>query len=156
MEGGIPVTQETYDKLVAELDNLKKVDRPAILVEIEEARAQGDLKENAEYHAAKDRQGEIEDRIRYLEDRVARAEIIKIDTKNAEHIVFGATVTVKNLDTKKTLDYTLVSSDAVDVLEGKISSSSPIGKALIGSHRGEVVEVKTPRGVQKLEIIDYK
>jgi transcription elongation factor GreA len=156
MEGNIPLTQDTYNKLGAELDNLKKVERPMILEAIEEARAQGDLKENAEYHAAKEKQGELEERIRYLEDRIARAEIIEIDTANAPHVVFGATVTVKNMDTGKSQDYTLVSSDAVDILEGKISSSSPIGKSLIGSHRGDLVEVKTPRGIQKLQIIDYK
>jgi len=155
MEGMVPVTKDTYTQLQTELDKLKKVDRPAVIEEIAEARAQGDLKENAEYHAAKDKQGEIEDRIRYLEDRIARAEVLDLDTKNADHIIFGATVTVKNLDTNKEMKYTLVSSDAVDVLEGKISSESPIGKSLIGSHRGDQVEVQTPRGMIRLEIIDY-
>lgn len=155
MEGMIPVTKDTYNQLQAELDKLKKVDRPEVIEQIADARAQGDLKENAEYHAAKDKQGEIEDRIRYLEDRIARAEVLDLDTKNADHIIFGATVTVKNLDTSKEMKYTLVSSDAVDVLEGKISSESPIGKSLIGSHRGDQVEVQTPRGKIRLEIIDY-
>jgi transcription elongation factor GreA len=156
MQGSIPFTQESYDKLVAELDKLKKEDRPKVIEEIAEARAQGDLKENAEYHAAKDKQGEIEDRIRVLEDKIARAQVLNIDTANAEHILFGATVTVKNLKTKKNMKYTLVSSDAVDVLEGKISSESPIGKALIGKKRGEKVVAKTPRGDLEFEVVDYE
>jgi transcription elongation factor GreA len=156
MEGNLPCTQATYDSLVNDLKRLKSVERPTIIEAIADARAQGDLKENAEYHAAKDRQGEIEERIRYLEDRIARSEIITADSSTAKHIIFGATVSVKNLDSGVQTDYTLVSSDAVDVMVGKISCNSPIGKSLIGKNRGDKVEIETPRGITRLEILDYK
>lgn len=152
----IPVTQETLHQLQKELDTLKKFERPRIISEIAEARAQGDLRENAEYHAAKDRQGEIEDRIRYLEDRVARSMVITYDASKSESIKFGATVTVKNLKTNAVQEYQLVSPEGVDPLNGKISFTSPIGKALMGKTKGETVEVTTPRGINRLEIIDYK
>jgi len=152
----IPVTQETYDQLKHEMENLKKVERPKIIQEIAEARAQGDLRENAEYHAAKDRQGEIEDRIRFLEDRIARSTVIKHDTAGAAHIMFGATVRVKNLKLGKEMEYQLVSPEGVDPLNGKISFTSPIGKALIGKSRGDRVEVQTPKGISQLEILDYR
>jgi transcription elongation factor GreA len=152
----IPVTQETYDQLSKEMENLKKVERPQIILEIAEARAQGDLRENAEYHAAKDRQGEIEDRIRFLEDRIARSVVVKHDTAAAAHITFGATVKLKNLKLNKEQEYQLVSPEGVDPLNGKISFTSPIGKALIGKTRGETVEVQTPKGVIQMEILDYK
>lgn len=152
----IPVTQETYNQLSLELENLKKVERPKIILEIADARAQGDLRENAEYHAAKDRQGEIEDRIRFLEDRVARSQVITHDTTNAAHIMFGATVKVKNTKLAKEQEFTLVSPEGVDPINGKISFTSPIGKALIGKTRGDIVEVITPKGLNTLEILDYK
>jgi transcription elongation factor GreA len=152
----IPVTKETYDLLAQELENLKKVERPRILQEIAEARAQGDLSENFEYHSAKDQQGKIESRIQFLEDRVARAVIIDHDTANATRILFGATVKVKDLSLGKEYEYTLVSPEGSDPVNGKISSVSPIGKALIGKTRGDKVEVQTPKKVIKLEILDYK
>lgn len=149
------MTQSTYDELNQEMIHLKKVERPVIIEAITVARENGDLKENADYHAAREKQGHIEDRIRYLEDRLARSEIISVDPSTAEHIIFGATVTVKNERGKEQV-YQLVSSDSVDPMAGKISSTSPIGKALIGKKRGEIAEVQTPRGLNKLEIIDYK
>lgn len=153
----IPVTQETYDQLVQELENLKKVERPKIIIEIADARAQGDLKENAEYHAAKDRQGEIESRIHYLEDKIARSIVIAYDPSKSDSIKFGATVDVKNVKTGKKSTYQLVSPEGVDPLNGKISFKSPIGEALIGKVRGDVAEVKLPNGnINKLEIIDYR
>lgn len=155
MDGSVPMTQSTYDELNQEMIHLKKVERPVIIEAITVARENGDLKENADYHAAREKQGHIEDRIRYLEDRLARSEIISVDPSTAEHIIFGATVTVKNERGKEQV-YQLVSSDSVDPMAGKISSTSPIGKALIGKKRGEIAEVQTPRGLNKLEIIDYK
>jgi transcription elongation factor GreA len=152
----IPVTKETYAQLSQELENLKKVLRPSIIEEIAEARAQGDLKENSEYHAAKDRQGEIEDRIRFLEDRIARAVIIKYDPSKSDSIKFGALVTVKNLKTAKQLQYQLVSPEGVDPINGKISFTSPIGKALMGATRGMIVDVVTPKGLNQFEILDYE
>lgn len=152
----IPVTQETYDQLNSELENLKKIERPKIILEIAEARAQGDLRENAEYHAAKDRQGEIEDRIRFLEDRIARSNVINHDTAAAPHIMFGATVKLKNLKLNREQEYQLVSPEGVDPVNGKISFTSPIGKALIGKKRGETVDVQTPKGITSFQILDYK
>jgi transcription elongation factor GreA len=152
----IPFTKETYNVLAEELDNLKKVERPRILQEIADARAQGDLSENFEYHAAKDQQGKIESRIQFLEDRIARAVIIEHDTASANRILFGATVKVRDLTLGKEYEYTLVSPDGSDPMNGKISSVSPIGKALMGKARGDKVEVQTPKKVIKLEILDYK
>jgi transcription elongation factor GreA len=152
----IPVTKETYDMLAQELDSLKKVERPRILQEIADARAQGDLSENFEYHSAKDQQGKIEARIQFLEDRVARSVIIEHDTASAIRILFGATVRVRDLLSGKEHEYTLVSPEGSDPVNGKISSVSPIGKALIGKTRGDKVEVQTPKKVIKLEILDYR
>jgi transcription elongation factor GreA len=156
MTDKLPMSQAAYDKLLQDQDKLKKVDRPWIIAEIATARAQGDLSENAEYHAAKEKQGMIEDKIQELEDRIARAEIMTIDPSTSPHIIFGATVSVKNLGTSKTLEYTLVGSEEVDVMAGKISSASPIGQALMSKKKGDVVEVNIPKGLLKLEILDYR
>ena len=155
-DGRIPMTQLAFDKLTAELDSMKKNDRPAIISEIAIARAQGDLSENAEYHAAKEKQGVIEDKIKEIEDKLARAEIMTISASDIDHIIFGAIVSVKNLKTNKVLEYTLVSSDEVDVPNGKISSASPIGKSLLGKKPGDVVEVNIPKGLLQLEILNYR
>jgi len=152
----IPVTKETYELLAQELDNLKKVERPRIQQDIAEARAQGDLSENFEYHSAKDQQGKIESRIQFLEDRVARSVIITHDTASATRILFGATVKVKDMSSGKEMEYTLVSPEGSDPVNGKISSVSPIGKALIGKTRGDKVEVQTPKKALRLEILDYR
>ncbi len=152
----IPMTQHIYDKLANDLEQLKKHDRPEVIVEIATARAQGDLAENAEYHAAKEKQGFLEDRITELEDKLGRAEIVTASPSDSDHVIFGAIVSVKDLNSKKTLDYTLVSSDEVDVINGKISSASPIGKALLGKKTGDVVEVQIPKGMLKLEILGYR
>jgi transcription elongation factor GreA len=150
------MSQQAYDRLSQELDTLKKVDRPDIIAEIATARAQGDLSENAEYHAAKEKQGVIEDKIRELEDKLHRAEIYSTQPIESDHIIFGAVVSVKNLDTKKVQQYTLVGTEDVDVTVGKISSVSPIGKSLMGRKPGDIVEVQIPKGTLKLEILDYK
>jgi transcription elongation factor GreA len=152
----LPMSQAAYDKLLVDLDKLKKVDRPWIISEIATARAQGDLSENAEYHAAKEKQGMIEDRIQGLEDRIARAEIMTADPGASPHVIFGATVSVKNLGTGKTMEYTLVGSEEVDALSGKISSASPIGQALMSRKKGDIVEINIPKGALKLEILDYR
>ena len=152
----IPMSQKAYDRLCHELETLKKVDRPDIISEISTARAQGDLSENAEYHAAKEKQGVIEDKIRELEDKIHRGEIYSSEPIASDRIVFGTVVSVKNLDTKKVLQYTLVGTEDVDVESGKISSVSPIGKSLMGKKSGDVVEVQIPKGTLKLEILDYR
>lgn len=156
MADKLPMSRAAYDKLLVDLDNLKKNERPAIIEEIAVARAQGDLSENAEYHAAKEKQGMIEDRIREIEDKIARAEIMTADPSESPHIIFGASVKVKNLSTGKSIEYTLVGSDEVDPLQGKISSASPIGQSLIGKKAGDIVEAQLPRGPLKLEILGYR
>jgi len=154
-EQRLPMSQPAYDRLLQELDTLKKVERPAIIAEISAARAQGDLSENAEYHAAKEKQGQLEDKIIEIEDKIARAEIMSLNVADAEHIIFGAVVSVKNLNTNKELEYTIVGSEEVDPATGKISSASPIGKSLIGKKPGDVVEVQIPKGKIRLQILKY-
>ncbi len=152
----IPMSQQAYDRLSQELEKLKKVERPDIIQEIATARAQGDLSENAEYHAAKEKQGVIEDKIRELEDKLHRGEIYSSEPIVSDHIIFGAVVSVKNLATAKVQEYTLVGTEDVDVNTGKISSVSPIGKGLMGRKPGDVVEVQIPKGLLKLEILSYR
>ena len=154
--GSIPITREGYDKLVADLKKLKTVERPAIIVAIQEARAQGDLSENAEYDAAKEKQGKIEDKISELEDKIARAHIIEADPSTSATVIFGATVTVLDNASGKTIDYVLVGPEDVDVMRNRISIASPIGKALVGKRKGDSVEVATPRGSKSLTIQSYR
>ncbi len=149
-------TQEAYDKLVKDLENLKNVERPRVLQELVDARAQGDLSENAEYHAAKERLAAIDNiEMPKLQDQLARAQVIAFDT-NSDTIKFGATITAKNLKTKREIVYQLVSPEEADALNGKISFKSPIGAALMGKKRGDTVEVVTPKGKNQFEIIDFK
>lgn len=152
----IMFTQEAYDKLVKDLENLKNVERPRVLQELVDARAQGDLSENAEYHAAKERLAAIDNiEMPKLQDQLARAQVMAFDA-NSDTIRFGATVTAKNLKTKKDVVYQLVSPESVDALNGKISFKSPLGSAFMGKKRGDTVEVTTPKGVNKFEIVDFK
>ena len=149
-------TQEAYDKLVKDLENLKNVERPRVLQELVDARAQGDLSENAEYHAAKERLASIDNiEMPKLQDQLARAQVIAFDA-NSDTIKFGATITAKNLKTKRKIVYQLVSPEEADALNGKISFKSPIGAALMGKKRGDTVEVVTPKGKNQFEIIDFK
>ena len=149
-------TQEAYDKLVKDLENLKNVERPRVLQELVDARAQGDLSENAEYHAAKERLAAIDNiEMPKLQDQLARAQVIAFDA-NSDTIKFGATVTAKNMKTKRDIVYQLVSPEEADALNGKISFKSPIGAALMGKKRGDTVEVVTPKGKNQFEIIDFK
>lgn len=152
----IATTQEDYDRLLQELNEIKRVSRPAILVDLNDARSNGDLKENADYHAAKEKLQQLDDRINYIEDRLHRSRILDHDTASAENVTFGATVTIKNLSNGKVVEYQLVSTDSVDPMAGRISSESPIGRALIGAKRGQKVLVQTPRGTIEYEVIDYK
>ena len=152
----IMFTQEAYDKLVKDLENLKNVERPRVLQELVDARAQGDLSENAEYHAAKERLASIDNiEMPKLQDQLARAQVIAFDA-NSDTIKFGATITAKNLKTKREIVYQLVSPEEADALNGKISFKRPIGAALMGKKRGDTVEVVTPKGKNQFEIIDFK
>ena len=152
----VPMLAEGYEKLTADLKALR-LERPRIVDAIEEARAHGDLSENAEYHAAKERQGQVEAQISDLEDRVSRAQIIDPATLSGNRIIFGATVTVLD-DDEKPQRYQIVSQTEADAKRGRISYESPMGRALIGKQVGEEVEVTVPSGdrfylVKKIEFI---
>ena len=152
----IPITKKGYEALQAALERLKKVERPKNIKEIEEARGHGDLSENAEYHAAKERQSHIQGRIRDLEHKLAEAQIIDTSKLSTEKVVFGATVTVKDVQNGKEQRYTLVGQDEGDLKNGKISVQSPVGRALIGKRVGDQLEVKTPAKVVEYEVLDIR
>jgi transcription elongation factor GreA len=148
----VPMTAEGYQALDEELKRLKTVERPAVIAAIGEARAHGDLSENAEYHAAKDRQGWIEGQIAEIEDRMARAQVIDVSKLSGSQVKFGATVSLLDEDTEQESRYQIVGDHEADVKAGKISISSPIARAIIGKENGDVVEVSTPAGVRAYEI----
>lgn len=152
----VPMTIEGHDRLEKELRHLRHDERPAIIRAIEEARAHGDLSENAEYHAAKERQGFVESRIQDIEGKLSRAEIIDPADISGDTVRFAATVSLADED-DKTVTYQIVGVDEVDVTAGKISYISPIGRALIGRKVGDEIEVTTPRGETYYEItqVDY-
>jgi transcription elongation factor GreA len=152
--GRIPITKKGYQALQAELERYKKVERPKNIRDIEEARAHGDISENAEFEAAKERQSHIDGRIRDLEHKLAEAEIIDTSNFSTEKIVFGATVTVKELQSEKEQRYTLVGQDEADLKSGKISVQSPVGRGLIGKRVGDTVKVQTPAKVAEYEVLD--
>jgi transcription elongation factor GreA len=153
----LPMLQAGYEALQAELKRLKTVERPSVVEAIEEARAHGDLSENAEYHAAKERQGQIEARVMELEDKLGRAQVIDPTMLSGEKVVFGATVTLIDEDEKKVI-YQIVGQDEADAKGGRISYSSPLGRALIGRKKGEEVEVITPSGEKYYDIskVEFK
>jgi transcription elongation factor GreA len=153
----VPMLAEGHRALTDEVKRLKTVERPAVIDAIEEARAHGDLSENAEYHAAKERQGQIEAMIADLEDRLSRAMVIDPTTLSGDKVVFGATVTLLDEDEKK-VKYQLVGQAEADAGQGRISYNSPLGRALIGRQKGDEVEVSTPSGdryyeIQKVEFV---
>lgn len=148
----VPMTAEGYESLSAELKRLKQDERPAIIQAIAEARAHGDLSENAEYHAAKERQGFIEGRVMELEDIVGRAEVIDPTEFSGTTIRFGATIELADEDTDEEVTYQIVGSHESDIAKGKISVTSPLGKALIGKTVGDSVEVQTPKGQKAYEV----
>jgi transcription elongation factor GreA len=154
----VPMTIYGQAKLTAELKQLQTVDRPAIIAAIDEARGHGDLKENAEYHAAKERQGFIEGRIAELESKLSRAEVIDPMKMKAGKIVLGATVTLIDVDTDKTVVYALVGPDEADLEKRLISTTSPIGKALLGKAEGDEAVVAAPGGKRTYEVskIEFK
>jgi transcription elongation factor GreA len=150
----IPLTVRGAELMKTELHQLKTVDRPAVIMAIAEARAQGDLSENAEYDAAKERQGFIEGRIIDLEGKLSNAQIIDPAMLDAEgRIVFGATVELEELRTSERVIYQIVGDDEADIRASKISVSSPIARALIGKHEGDVAQVKAPAGVREYEVL---
>jgi transcription elongation factor GreA len=153
----IPITTKGAEMLRAELHKLKTVERPAIITAIAEARAQGDISENAEYESARERQGFIEGRIIELEAKLSNAQIIDPTLlDDDDRVVFGSTVELIDTDSKETVSYQIVGEDEADLKLNKISYSSPIAKALIGKSAGDVSEVRTPGGVKEFEIVDVK
>jgi transcription elongation factor GreA len=149
----VPMTGEGDNSLDEELKRLKSQERPSVIAAIAEARAHGDLSENAEYHAAKDRQGWIEGRIAEIEDKIARAQVIDVTKLSGKQVKFGATVTVIDEDTDEEGRYQIVGEHEADVKSGRISLSSPLSRAMIGKEVGDVVEVNTPGGVKAYEIL---
>jgi transcription elongation factor GreA len=153
----VPLTKEGAEKLREELSQLKSVERPKVIAAIAEAREHGDLKENAEYHAAREQQGFIEGRIQEIEGKLSNAQIIDVTTLNAGgKIVFGTTVDLLDIDSDDEVTYKIVGDDEADIKSGLISVNAPIARALIGKLEGDEVEVKTPGGVKTYEILAVK
>jgi transcription elongation factor GreA len=148
----VPMTASGYNAMMDEVKHLKSVERPRIIRAIEEARAHGDLSENAEYHAAKEAQGWNEARVAELEDKISRADIIDVSKLSGDTIMFGAKVTLVDEDTEVKVVYQIVGDVEADVKKGRISISSPIARALIGKKKGDSVEVNTPGGGKSYEI----
>ena len=152
-----PLTVAGAEKLRIELHRLKTVERPSVIAAIAEARSHGDLSENAEYEAAKDRQGFIEGRIMEVESKLANAQIIDPKLLDADgRCVFGATVELEDMDSGQIVTYQIVGDDEADIKDNKISISSPIARALIGKYAGDVAEVQAPGGVREYEVIDVR
>ncbi len=147
------MTVEGFQKMEAELQRLKAEERPRIIAAISEARAHGDLSENAEYHSAKEAQGQNEARISDMEDKLSRAEVIETSALSGSTVKFGATVTLVDEDTDEKVKYKIVGDSEANVKDGKISISSPIARALIGKSKGETAEVTTPKGARSYEVV---
>jgi transcription elongation factor GreA len=150
------MTKTGYVKLGDELKRLKSVERAKIVKEIEEARALGDLSENAEYHAAKERQGHIEGRIAMLEDKLARAQIIDPSGQDGNSVRFGATVVLEDASSGEQVTYTILGEDEADLALGQISITSPVARALLGKEVGDAVTVRVPKGTRELEILEVR
>ena len=152
-----PITVIGLEKLKEELVFIKEKKRPEIIAAIAEARSHGDLKENAEYHAAKEQQSHNEGRIQEIEDLIARANVIDVTKINNDgKVIFGSTVYLQNLDTNEKINYKLVGKDEADLKKKLIFFQSPIGKGLIGKNKNDLVEITTPSGIKNFEIIDVK
>lgn len=150
----VPLTREGFEALKRELETLKRVERPQNIKAIEEARAHGDLSENAEFHAAKDRQGFLEGRIGELEFKIVNAEIIETKKLPKDRAVFGSRVILENIDTGEDVEYQLVGPDESDIEKGRISVSSPLGRALIGKKPGDELTVQVPGGQRAYELVE--
>ena len=156
MSERVPMTRQGYDKLEADLHELKSVERPQIVKEIEVARAHGDISENAEFHAAKERQSHIEGRIRMIEDKLARAQVIDPSGPAPEAIRFGVTVVLLDTESDEEVKYTLVGEDESDIASGKLSIASPIARALLGKGVDDIVTVQVPKGTREFEVRDIR
>ena len=149
----IPMTADGFQRLEEELKHLKLVERPAIIRAIAEAREHGDLSENAEYHAARERQSFIEGRVAELEDKIARADVIDVSKLSGKQVTFGATVTLIDEDTDEKASYQIVGPDEADIRSKRLSITSPLARALIGKKVGDAVEVSTPGGSKSYEVV---
>ncbi len=150
----LPMTADGFNRLQDELKRLKSVDRPAIIRAIAEARTHGDLSENAEYHAARERQSFIEGRVMELEDKIARAEVIDVSKLSGSVIKFGANVRLADEETDEEQTFKIVGEDEADIRNGRLSVTSPLARALIGKGKGDMVEVTTPRGPKSYEVVE--
>ncbi len=150
----VPITREGYETLKKELEHLRKVERPKNIKAIEEARSHGDLSENAEYEAAKNRQAFIGGRLNELEYKLARAEIIDPDTMPKDRAVFSSLVVLENIDTGENVEYRLVGPDESNIDQGLISVSSPLGKAIVGKKPGDEINLQTPGGQRSYELVE--
>ncbi len=156
MSHSVPMTRESFEFLQEELKRFIREERPKVIQDIAEARAHGDLSENAEYDAAKHRQGFIEGRILELKDKLSRAYVVDLSNLKPDKVVFGATVTLYDTMTDEEVTYRIVGEDEADIKLGKMSCSSPVGKALIGHRLDDTVRVKVPSGLKEYEILDIK
>ncbi len=156
MEQRIPMTPEGQKLLMEKLKHLKSVERPKNVQDIEEAREKGDLSENAEYDAAKNRQGLLNQQMKEIEHKLSLAQVIDPKTINSDKVTFGATVTIEDIDNDEHLTYFIVGTDESDISAGKISIESPIARALIGKEEGDEVKVKTPKGLRSFEIVNVE
>ena len=150
----LPITREGYDRLRAELQRLEQKERPKVIQAIAEAREHGDITENAEYEAAKEKQAMVEGKINDLHHKLSQCEIVEVANGSGERVTFGSTVLLADLDAGEEMQYRLVGPYEADLAHGTISVTSPIGRALIGKEPGDEVEVQTPGGVKNLEILD--
>ncbi len=150
----IPISKSGYERLRAELTQLERVERHEVIRAIEVARGHGDLRENAEYHAAKEKQGHVEGRIMELKDKLSRAEVIDCTGVDCERVVFGTVVTLLDLDSDDEVTYQLLGPEEADVNNGRISILSPLGRAMLGKFVGDEVTVQTPGGVRNFEVMD--
>ncbi len=152
----VPITPQGYRKLKDDLKRLRSVERPKIIRAIEEARAHGDLSENAEYEAAKNAQGQLDARMKEIEDHLGRAQVIDPGELSGDRVVFGATVDLTDLTRDKKLTYQLVGEDEADLSKGRISVKSPLGRALIGKEKGEHIVFDSPAGEREFEVQDIR
>jgi len=156
MSQSVPMTKESHETLQEELKRLIREERPKVIQDIAEARAHGDLSENAEYDAAKNRQGFIEGRIQELQDKLARAYVVDLTNLKPDKVVFGATVTLYDTSSEEEVRYKIVGEEEADIKLSKISCTSPVGKALIGHKLDDTVKVKVPSGTKEYEIIEIR
>jgi transcription elongation factor GreA len=152
----VPMTRAGYEKLEQELRHLKTVERQRIVLEIEAARSHGDIAENAEFHAAKERQSHLEGRVRQLEDRLARAQVIDTAGQTPDKVRFGVTVDLEDVESGERVTYTILGEEESDVGKGRISVTSPVARALLGKEVGDRVSVRVPKGTREFEILDIR